>query len=89
MLAHLPTYGCKPPRVDNAEDIDIMSVETNHISPEEWVGDLDVSFLTTTFPLAVARSLRSSVSHSGSYAVAAHILPLRIMLTFVGTFPVP
>jgi hypothetical protein len=40
-------------------------------------------FLTTTSPmLSVARSLRSAVSRSGSYAVGAYILFLRVVLTF-------
>jgi hypothetical protein len=32
--------------------------------------------------LAVARSLRSTVSRSGNYAVGAYILCLRVILTF-------
>ena len=53
------------------------------------LGNLYVSFLTTTSPLAVARCLRSSVLRSGSYAVGAYILSLRVILTFFRAFPIP
>jgi hypothetical protein len=39
--------------------------------------------------LSVARSLRSAVSRSGSYAVGAYILFLRVVLTFFRAFPAP